>query len=61
MARAFPSMRTIQVVGNEHGIYTNAQSSCVEAAVSRYLLTGRLPPTDLSCPHVMPAQQQPFP
>ena len=54
-------MRTLQVVGSEHGIYTNAQSSCVEAAVSRYLLTGRLPPTDLSCPHVMPAQLQPFP
>ena len=29
MARAFPSMRTLQVVGNEHGIYTNAQSSCI--------------------------------
>ena len=61
MARAFPSMRTLQVVGNEHGIYTNAQSSCVEEAVSRYLLTGAVPPTDLSCPYVKPAKQQPFP
>ena len=48
MARAFPSMRRLHVVGNEHGIYTNAQSSCVEEAVSRYLLTGTVPPTDLS-------------
>jgi len=54
-------MRTLQVVGNEHGIYTNAQSSCMEEAVSDYLLTGAVPPTDLSCPHVMPAQQQPLP
>ena len=61
MARAFPSMRTLQVVGNEHGIYTNAQSSCMEEAVSRYLLTGAVPPTDLSCPYVKPAKQQPFP
>lgn len=53
-------MRTLQVVGSEHD-YTNAQYSCEEAAVSRYLLTGRVPPTDLSCPHVMPAQQQPLP
>jgi pimeloyl-ACP methyl ester carboxylesterase len=61
MARAFPSMRTLQVVGNEHGIYTNAQSPCVEAAVSRYLLTGRVPTTDLSCRYVRPTQQQAFP
>ena len=61
MARAFPSMRTLQVVGNEHGIYTNAQSSCMEEAVSGYLLTGAVPPTDLSCPYVKPAKQQPFP
>ena len=61
MARAFPSMRSLQVVGSEHGIYTNAQSSCVEEAVSRYLLTGTVPPTDLSCPYVKPAKQQSFP
>ena len=61
MARAFPSMRTLQVVGNEHGIYTNAQSSCVEEAVSHYLLTGMVPPTDLSCPFLKPAKQQAFP
>ena len=48
MARAFPSMRTLQVVGNEHGIYTNAQTACVEKAVSRYLLTASVPPRDLS-------------
>ncbi len=61
MARAFPSMRSLQVVGSEHGIYTNAQSSCVEEAVSGFLLTGRVPPTDLSCPYVKPAKQQAFP
>ena len=46
---------------SEHGIYTNAQSSCVEGAVSDYLLTGAVPPTDLSCPYVKPAKQQSFP
>ena len=54
-------MRSLQVVGSEHGIYANAQSSCVEEAVSRYLLTGRVPPTDLSCPYRKPAKQQAFP
>ena len=61
MARAFPSMRLLQVVGNEHGIFTNAQSPCVEEAVSRYLLTAKVPPRDLSCPYVKPAKQQSFP
>jgi len=61
MARAFPSMRTLQVVGNEHGIYTNAQSSCMEEDVSDYVLKGTVPPTDLSCPYVKPAKQQSFP
>ena len=61
MARAFPSMRTLQVVGNEHGIFTNAQSPCVEEAVSRYLLTAKVPPRDLICPYVKPAKQQSFP
>lgn len=61
MARAFPSMRTLQVVGNEHGTYTNVQSSCLEKAISRYLLTGMVPPTDLSCPYVKPTKQQSFP
>ena len=32
MARAFPSMRTLQVVGSEHGLYTNAHSSHVKPA-----------------------------
>ena len=58
---AFPSMRALQLVGSEHGTHTNAQSSCVEAAVSRYLLMGRVPPIDLSCLYVKPAKQQPFP
>ena len=61
MARAFPSMRSLQFVGNEHGVYINAQSFCVEAAVSRYLLTGTVPPTDLSFPYLKPAKQQTFP
>ena len=54
-------MRALQMVGSEHGTCTNAQSSCVEAAVSRYLLMGRVPPIDLSSLYVKPAKQQPFP
>ena len=49
MARAFPSMRTLQVVGNEHGIYLNAQSDCVERAITDYLLTARVPEQDQVC------------
>ena len=49
MARAFPSMRTLQVVGQEHGIYLNAQSDCVEVAVTDYLLTARVPEQDQVC------------
>lgn len=60
MARVFPSMRALQVVGSGT-VFTPMASSCVEAAVSRYLLTGRVPPTELSCPNVKPAKQQHFP
>lgn len=56
MARAFPSMRTVQVVGNEHGIYLNAQSECVEAAVTDYLLSAEVPAHDLICAYE-PAQE----
>ena len=37
------------------------RSSCMEEAVSDYLLKGTVPPTDLSCPYVKPAKQQSFP
>ena len=42
-------MRTLQVVGNEHGIYLNAQSDCVERAITDYLLTARVPEQDQIC------------
>ena len=42
-------MRTLQVVGNEHGIYLNAQSNCVESAVTDYLLTASVPAQDQIC------------
>ena len=60
MARAFPSMRMVTVVGNEHGLFTNVQSSCLDDPVVDYLLTAQLPQTDLTCDYQAPVESQPF-
>ena len=61
MARAFPAMRTLTVAGNEHGVFTNVQSACVDDAVVRYLETAEVPATDQVCPYVKPVTLQSMP
>lgn len=60
MARAFPAMRTLTVVGNEHGLFTNVQSACLDNAVVRYLETAEVPATDQVCPYEKPVKVQPM-
>ena len=60
MARAFPSMRTLQSVGPQHGVVIGVQSSCLRSAVSQYLLRAEVPPLDATCPYEPPKLEQAF-
>lgn len=42
--------RMISYAGTQHGLYRRVGSSCVDGAVTRYLLTLRRPSKDISCP-----------
>lgn len=50
--------RLVSYAGTQHGIYRRVGSTCVDAAITRYLLALRLPAGDMSCPFsVAPARQ----
>ncbi|WP_330299694.1 alpha/beta hydrolase [Streptomyces sp. NBC_00503] len=50
MHRALKGSRMVLALGGEgHGAYLADPASCVNAPVSEYLVTGRLPATDLTC------------
>ena len=42
--------RLISYTGTQHGVYRRVGSTCVDSAITRYLMTLRLPPTDRTCP-----------
>lgn len=42
--------RLISYTGTQHGIYRRVGSTCVDGAITRYLLTLRLPAGDVNCP-----------
>ncbi|MBI1349781.1 MAG: alpha/beta fold hydrolase [Actinomycetales bacterium] len=50
MADALSPSRTVTYVGGQHGLYAAVHSPCVDEPVTAYLLTGALPPKDLTCP-----------
>lgn len=52
MARAFPGARTVTYVGGQHVNYGAADSPCVNAAVSTFLISGVQPGTDIACANV---------
>lgn len=54
MARTYPTMRTVTLVGGVHGTFGIGQSECVDAAIATVLTTATPPATDLACPYVPP-------
>jgi pimeloyl-ACP methyl ester carboxylesterase len=54
MTRAFTASRGVTYVRGKHVVYAAAQSSCVDAAGSAYLLTGTLPEFDVACQAMAP-------
>ena len=54
MARTYPTMRAITLVGGIHGTFGLSQSSCVDTPIANFLVTGSLPAVDLACPFSPP-------
>jgi hypothetical protein len=54
MARAYPTMRTITIVGGLHGSFGLAQSGCVDTALGDFVVSAAPPPIDLACPYSAP-------
>jgi len=56
-ASTIAGARLVSYSGTQHGLYRRVGSSCVDSAVTRYLMTLRLPSADASCPFsVAPAR-----
>jgi hypothetical protein len=51
MTAAFPRARSITYLGSQHVVYGTVGSTCVDAPITRYLLSGALPPADRTCPN----------
>jgi pimeloyl-ACP methyl ester carboxylesterase len=50
MTAAFPGARSVTYGGGQHVVFGSTGSTCLDSPVARYLLTGHLPATDVSCP-----------
>jgi pimeloyl-ACP methyl ester carboxylesterase len=54
MARVYPTMRAITVVGGIHGTFGLSQSTCVDTAIADFLVSATPPAIDLACPFAPP-------
>ncbi len=54
MARTYPTMRAITVVGGIHGTFGLSQSECVDTAIADFLATATPPAMDIACPYSPP-------
>ena len=54
MARVYPTMRPVTIVGGIHGTFGLSQSPCVDDAIGGFLVSGTPPPLDLACPYSPP-------
>lgn len=54
MLRGFNSAAFVRYRGGQHAIWNFTQSSCVNATIDRYVLTGRQPRKQTTCPFSQP-------
>jgi pimeloyl-ACP methyl ester carboxylesterase len=54
MARTYPTMRPITIVGGIHGTFGLSQSTCVDDAIAQALITATSPALDAACPFSPP-------
>lgn len=54
MARTYPTMRPITIVGGIHGTFGLSQSDCVDDAIGAFLVSTTAPAIDQACPYSPP-------
>ncbi len=54
MARTYPTMRAVTIVGGLHGSFGLAQSDCVNTAIGDLLASATVPALDTACPYSSP-------
>ncbi len=54
MARTYPTMRPITIVGGIHGTFGLSQSDCMDDAIAQSLISGESPALDATCPFAAP-------
>ncbi len=54
MARVYPTMRAITIVGGIHGTFGLSQSECVDTAIADFLVNATPPALDIACPYSPP-------
>jgi len=55
MARTYPTMRAITLVGGIHGTFGLSQSQCVDMPIADFLVSGKVPEMDIACPFTPPS------
>ena len=55
MARTYPTMRAITLVGGIHGTFGLSQSQCVDTPIADFLVSGKVPDMDIACPFTPPS------
>lgn len=54
MARTYPTMRAMTLVGGIHGTFGLSQSDCVDDAIAQVLISAEPPAIDQACPYSAP-------
>ena len=54
MARVYPTMRAVTIVGGVHGTFGLSQSQCVDTAIADFLVSATPPAIDIACPYSPP-------
>ena len=55
MARTYPTMRALTLVGGIHGTFGLSQSECVNTPIAEMLVSGKAPDMDIACPYSPPS------
>jgi pimeloyl-ACP methyl ester carboxylesterase len=54
MARSYPTMRSVTLVGGIHGTFGIGQSDCVNTAIGEFVISATPPAIDVACPYSAP-------
>lgn len=54
MARVYPTMPTVTIVGGLHGTFGLSQSDCADTTIANFLVSATPPAMDIACPYSPP-------